>query len=182
MKHMQKGFTLIELMIVVAIIGILAAIAIPVFSNQQRQATYAGLESDVSNIVTAATTFKAKNNGKYPISCEEWTEAFNGQSLSDTTGGVAAVTSPDGMELWVEAQANGSTANSSNLSTAEIDAMTAVYNSKVASGIISRTEYMEKYSITDRTRVAWESGYTYQGITIKNLVAQNLCQPWGPTA
>jgi type IV pilus assembly protein PilA len=47
-------------MIVVVIIGILAAIAIPVFANHQRQATYAGLESDVSNIVTNIATALVK--------------------------------------------------------------------------------------------------------------------------
>jgi type IV pilus assembly protein PilA len=53
-KKGQKGFTLIELMIVIAIIGILAAIAIPQFTAYRQRAYNSASNADIKNAYTAA--------------------------------------------------------------------------------------------------------------------------------
>ncbi|MEW6239002.1 MAG: prepilin-type N-terminal cleavage/methylation domain-containing protein [Candidatus Omnitrophota bacterium] len=68
MKHtvQLKSFTLIELLIVVAIIGILAAIAVPNFLNAQMRATIAKMETDMKAIGDALVMYRIDNRCYFP--------------------------------------------------------------------------------------------------------------------
>ncbi len=62
----RKGFMLLELIIVVAIIGILAAVAIPNLVGMTDEAKVAKIQSDLSTIGTAMEVYHVKKGGTYP--------------------------------------------------------------------------------------------------------------------
>ena len=64
-RRTDSGFTLVEMLVVVVIIGILAAIAVPRFMEQRRQAVDSSIKSDLANIGKAQTSYVMDTSGNY---------------------------------------------------------------------------------------------------------------------
>jgi type IV pilus assembly protein PilA len=121
-KKAQAGFTLIELMIVVAIIGILAAVAIPAYQNYVAKSKFAAALSEVS---AGKTGFDVKmNEGSNPATvadanlqasttnCDMSLKDTNGGGLICTIKGGPAAVATHTITLSRTADGNWSCANS----------------------------------------------------------------------
>lgn len=77
----RAGFTLIELMIVVVVIGLLAAMAIPNYMNMQNHAREASTKSNAHTVQLAVEDFSVRNDGLYSTNPADLTPLLPGQGL-----------------------------------------------------------------------------------------------------
>lgn len=65
-----RGFTIVELLIVIVVIAVLAAIAIVAFNGAQARASFSRYQADMKSIVKALELYKAEN-GSYPVTTNQ---------------------------------------------------------------------------------------------------------------
>jgi type IV pilus assembly protein PilA len=75
-KKDDEGFTLIELLVVVVIIGVLVAIAVPVYLNYREGAADKSAQSDVRGAISAMEQYYTDNSNAYPPSAPSKTASF----------------------------------------------------------------------------------------------------------
>ncbi|MCP4668069.1 MAG: prepilin-type N-terminal cleavage/methylation domain-containing protein [Deltaproteobacteria bacterium] len=84
-KKNEKGFTLIELMIVIAIIGILAAIAIPQYAAYRSRSFVAACEADAHAFATAQEAYFADESTYTNVTADLQNDPYGAQLSPDNT-------------------------------------------------------------------------------------------------
>ncbi|MBA3052775.1 type II secretion system GspH family protein [bacterium] len=97
MKQTKKGFTLIELMIVVAIIGVLAAVAIPKFADLIRKANEAACKGQLGAVRSAMSIYYGNTEGVWPLTANGMCPTYL-QAIPDCKSGVAGITTTNDCE------------------------------------------------------------------------------------
>jgi prepilin-type N-terminal cleavage/methylation domain-containing protein len=113
-QSFQRGFSLVELLIVVIILAILAAIAIPQFSSATVDAQESALDSNLNSLRSAIDLYKVQHNGKYPAAV-----AATGATCTIGTAGAGAINTAQAVidQLTKYSSASGTTCSGADPTT-----------------------------------------------------------------
>lgn len=86
-KRMNKAFTLVEILIVVVILGILAAIVVPQFTNATEDAQQGNLRAQIKSLQNQIELFKARNNSYPDLVTNGWDQLIDPNGDGDLSDG-----------------------------------------------------------------------------------------------
>lgn len=124
----NRAFTLVEILIVVVILGILAAIVVPQFTNAANDARGGNLVTQMQTLQNQIELYAARNNGAYPDLSADWTDL--------TAGAPPYIKADPANPAWNEAD-NGNIANT----TVEENANAGVTGSATAAWVFNTDDF-----------------------------------------
>lgn len=151
-KKTEGGFTLIELMIVVAIIGVLAAVAIPAYSNYVVKAKVGAALSSLASLQTAVANCIQENGGSTAL-------------CTTNNGGIPTFTATKELD-----------ASGTNVTTGGV--INAKFQSGVGTGVDGKSFKMTPSAVADQTSVTWK----IENVDVVNTTAIGLLTKYSYTA
>ncbi len=152
----KKGFTLVEILIVVIILGILAAIVIPQFTNASQDARRSNMISQLQTLKSQVELYKLQHQDKGPAAGQFWTALT---SKTDMNGNVTSATGAGVYGPYMQERSVNPLTNSSTVG--EVGSTPAIYSAAPAAtnGWVYDTANYAVYGVAENGRIADANGY-----------------------